>query len=88
MRMRSRRSNNDMTELLGSERASKKSNRRCCCAAILLVGMVVLICAVMVGLAVAVSTVLNRLPSDPHERSVALLAKYPLIDGSVVEYHS
>ncbi len=62
---------------------NKRKKQYCCMVVLLSVG--VLICLVLVtGLALIVPSFLNRLPTEPYERAVALLKEHPLIDGSVV----
>ena len=45
--------------------------------------LAVLLIAVMIGLGVGLGTpnTTEELPTDPHERALALLTKFPLIDG-------
>ena len=45
--------------------------------------LALLLVAVVIGVGVGVGTpsVVNRLPTDPYERAVALLTEFPLVDG-------
>ena len=45
--------------------------------------LAVLLIAVMIGLGVGLGhpSTTEDLPTDPHERALALLAKFPLVDG-------
>lgn len=78
----------DRSNLCGDENSKKrqkKNVRRCCFISV--IGAVCLVCltGVIIGVGVGVASVTTRvvLPSDPEERAVALLKRYPLIDGLV-----
>ena len=63
------------------ERERKKKNRRflVLCAIIATVTFVTIV--VILGVTIGLKNVTNSLPDDPHDRAIALLAEYPLIDG-------
>lgn len=63
------------------ERDRKKRNRKALCWCLIFTALVILFFGVVVGVAIGVQVVLNRLPSEPYDRAVALLDKSPLIDG-------
>ena len=65
------------------EREKKKDGRKTasCCAVCVVFTCLVL--AAIVGVVVGLYVVANRLPDDPHERAIALLDDYPLIDGYI-----
>lgn len=73
----------ETTGFLG-ERHAKKKARRCCCISIATVACLVLCFVVIVFVSVFAASVVTKLPSEPSERAVALLKRYPLIDGLVL----
>ena len=72
-----------ITEMKGlvSERQSKKTCRRWCCCVLIVIVILLVTLAVMIALVIAITAIESRLPDDPYKRAVALLEKYPLIDG-------
>ena len=75
--------NNDMQELEGlvSARQSKKDCRRWCCCLLSTIFLLVVCLGVVIAVVAGITAILSRLPQDPHDRAVALLKRYPLIDG-------
>ena len=52
--------------------------------------VVTVVFAVVLGVAIGVARrpgSTNVLPSDPHERAVAILTEYPLIDGYMITFN-
>ena len=64
-----------------SRREARKQNRRYCCLSVVVLITILLVLAVVLGVSLGTASILNRLPSDPHKRALALLTQYPLIDG-------
>ena len=64
-----------------SRREARKQNRRYCCPSLVVLITLLLVLAVVLGVSLGIASILNRLPNDPHERALALLMQYPLIDG-------
>ena len=63
---------------------NKKRGRRCWCFSILLAAVVLVLFVLVIGLAAGLSVnAEGRLPSDPLQRALALLDKYPVADGLV-----
>ena len=74
----------ESTRLLSAtERQKKKTIRRVACFCVACILLVIIVLAVVVAVFVTLDNVRgrDRLPSEPHERAVALLDGYPLIDG-------
>lgn len=75
---------------VGKRRAKKRARRCCFVSVAVAVCLVTLFVVVVVSVSVAVgvtgATEAVQLPSDPHERAVALLERYPVIDGLVITH--
>lgn len=63
------------------ERQRKKKNRRFLVLCAIIVSVTFIAIVVILGVTIGMKNVTNILPDDPHERAIALLAEYPLIDG-------
>lgn len=75
-------SSREMDQLIGtSDRENRKRTRRFCCSCIVVMALVITLFALVVVLAVGLSFIEAKLPSDPEERALALLEDYPVIDG-------
>lgn len=75
--------NDELSELEGlvSTRQSKKACRRWCCCVLTTVIILAVCLGVIIAVVAGIGAILSRLPNDPHERAVALLERFPLIDG-------
>ena len=66
-----------------SERKALKRARQCCCLSVSGALAVLLVLVAALGVSVGIAASFHGLPSDHHERALALLKKYPVIDGLV-----
>ena len=71
-----------------SRREARKQNRRYCCPSLVVLITILLVLAVVLGVSLGTASILNRLPNDPHERALALLKQYPLIDGYALKSYN
>lgn len=64
-----------------SERKALKRARQCCCLSVSGALAVLLLLVAALGVSVGIAASFHGLPSDHYERALALLKKYPVIDG-------